>query len=130
MSVSPWTFQQARQAAHEASARQQRAEQTLREASAALAEAERAYRRKLAETILTLRAEGTAATACGDIARGNNLVSDLRYKRDVAEGVLEAAKQAAWRLTADRKDVHQFAAWSLRRELAENGDHTPLEAVA
>lgn len=117
----PWTIGEARQAANLASAQQKGAEQALREAAAKLAEAERAYRMALAQTITQLRAEGLAATTCADVARGSKAVADLRYHRDVAQGVRDAAEQSAWRLSADRKDVTAFASWSARRELAEHG---------
>jgi hypothetical protein len=42
-------------------------------------------------------------TLCGDLARGDSRVAGLKYERDVAEGVREAAGQAVWRATADRK---------------------------
>lgn len=121
MSQGPWTFDEARKAANLASAQQKGAEQALREAAAKLAEAERAYRMALAQTITRLRADGLAATTCADVARGTKEVADLRWARDVAQGVRDAAEQAAWRHSADRKDVTAFASWSARRELAEHG---------
>lgn len=67
--------------------------------------------------IVELRAEGVAATACADIARGENDVSTLRYERDVAAGVLEAARQHAFTLGADRRDLDTLLNWSMRRDL-------------
>lgn len=120
----PWTIDQARQAANLASAQQKGAETTLKEAGAALAEAERAYRVALAQTILRLKAEGVAWTVCQDIARGDTkTVADLRFKRDLADAVYEAAKAALWRLNSDRRDVHQFATWSMRVDLRDDS-HT------
>lgn len=60
-----------------------------------------------------------AITACADVARGKPNVADLRYARDVAEGVREAASQAAWRASGDRKAEQTFLSWSMRRDLAE-----------
>lgn len=122
---APWDFGEARARCRRASQAQVQAEQHLRAAYVAVAEADRAYRRALAERILELAAEGMAITACRTVARGDARVSALAYDLAVAEGVREAASQAAWRLSADRKDAQRFADWSQRRELYETG-HQPL----
>lgn len=121
MSRGPYTFDEAKQASEKASSNQRAAEQFLIDSTKHYAEAERAYRSALAAEIVKLRAEGMAATACGDVARGNPAVADLKFKRDIAEGVRDAAAQSAWRASADRKDELTFIQWSQRRELAENG---------
>lgn len=121
MSDSPWTFPQAVAAARRASEVQKAGEQAVRDASADLAEKERQYRLALAKCIVTQHAEGAAWTVAQDLARGDRQVAELRYLRDVAKGVLDAAEQRAWRHTADRKDTLEFIEWSRRRELAENG---------
>lgn len=121
MNLHPFDLSEAREAARMASSQQQASEQAVRDASKNLAEAERQYRMALAQKIVTLHAEGTAWTACQDVAKGDEKVARLRYDRDVKAGVLEAAQQAAWRHTADRKDLGRFIDWSQRRELAENG---------
>jgi hypothetical protein len=108
-------------AANLASAQQKGAEASLRDAAQALADAERAYRIALARKITSLRAEGLAATTCADVARGSEEVADLRWKRDVAQGVRDAAEQAAWRLSADRRTIQGLSDWAARRELAEHG---------
>lgn len=117
----PWSIEEAAAAANQASAQQKGAESALRETAADLAEKERAYRRALAQTITRFRADGHAATVCADLARGDQAVADLRYARDVAQGVLDAAQQAAWRLSADRRTIDQLTRWSASRELAEHG---------
>ena len=66
--------------------------------------------------------DGTAWTACGDLARGDENVARLRMERDVAEGVKEAAMQASWRRAADRKDIGRLIEWSARRDLAAGLD--------
>lgn len=121
MTVAPWTFGEGIAAARRASESQKAGEEAVRAASADLAEKERAYRLALAKRIVEVHAEGAAWTVAQDLARGDRHVADLRYERDVAVGVLEAAQQRAWRGTADRKDVLEFVQWSCRRELAENG---------
>jgi hypothetical protein len=119
MRLSPFTLDEAREAARLASAQQAGAEQELRDRSKALAEAERSYRIALAQERMRLHAEdGVAWTATDDIARGSKHVADLRYARDVAKGVYEAASAALWRHTADRKDVGRFIEWSQRKEFA------------
>ena len=112
----------ARDAERLASSLQAGAEEALRAAYADAAEKERAYRKALAEAITRYHAAGTAWTACGDLARGDALVADLRYERDVAEGVKEAAQQAAWRHAADRKALGRLVEWNRGRDLASGGD--------
>ncbi len=121
----PWDFDEARAKCWEASQRQEAAEAALKQTYRDSAMAEEAYRVALADRILELRSEGMAATACGDVARGDRKVAELKKKCDIAEGVREAMNQAAWRLTADRKDAQRFSDWSQRRrEQAEAGHDT------
>lgn len=125
MTDAPYTFSEATSRAASLSRQQQAAEEATRGAYAAYAEAERAYRVSLAKRITELRASGQAATLAADLARGDEQVASLRYRRDVAEGVVEAAKQSGWRLQANRRDGHEFIRWSATRDLAENGGGRP-----
>ena len=118
----PFDEQDARDAERLASSLQAGGEQALREAFQKAAEAERSYRKALAQAITRYHAAGTAWTACGDLARGDALVADLRYERDVAEGVKEAALQAAWRLSADRRALGRLVEWSARRDLSHGAE--------
>jgi hypothetical protein len=121
MIEQPWDFGTAHERCSRSSRNQESAEEGIREAYKVFALKEEQYRTALATKILQLKADGVAITACGEIARGDKLVAKLRYERDVAEGVREAATQVAWRRNADRKDAQRFADWSQRRELAEGG---------
>jgi hypothetical protein len=125
MSGQPWTFSEAHAAHTAATTNQTQAEAFVKQAYRQYAEAERAYREALAKRITELRAEGNSVTLCGDLARGDKLVADLKYKRDVAEGVKEAAAHAIWRATADRRTVEAFTNWSMRRDLAEGYGRDP-----
>lgn len=116
--IHPLEIGDARQAAHKASELQRGVEDRIRDASRELAEAERQYRLKLTERILYLHAQqGLAITMCGEVARGEQVVADLRFKRDVAKGILEAAQQKAFRYAADRRDLQRLIEWSQRRDL-------------
>jgi hypothetical protein len=126
--TGPYTFDEARKASEHASNIQRQAEQFVIASTKRYANAERAYRKALAEKILALKAEGMAITACGDVARGEARIADLKFDRDVAEGVREAASQAVWRATSDRKDEGRFIDWSMRRELAEGYGQVPEPA--
>jgi hypothetical protein len=119
VSESPFTFSEARAAAHQASLRQVEAERDRVRAVEAAAAAELAYRTALARKIVELHAEGVAWSTTADIARGDKTVADLRMKRDVASGVKEALEQAGFRLNADRRILERLVDWSMRRELAE-----------
>lgn len=116
--IRPLEIADAREAAHKASELQRSVEDRIRDASRALADAERQYRLKLTTRIMELHAqEGVAWTACESIAKGEKAVADLRFARDVAKGVLEAAQQQAYRYAADRRDLHRLIEWSQRRDL-------------
>jgi hypothetical protein len=115
----PYDFAAAKKASESASGVQRQAEQFVIDASRRAANTERAYRKALSEKILELKAGGMAITACGDVARGDPPIADLKFERDVARGIREAASQAVWRATADRKDEGRFIEWSMRRDLAE-----------
>lgn len=115
----PWSIQDARDALAASSSAQRAAEDALREAVKTYAAAEERYRRALAAAIIENRATGPA-TIAQDVARGHDSVAHLRYQRDVAEGVREAAVQVGWRASADRKDAQALAAWSMKRELTND----------
>lgn len=117
----PFDEHGARAAAAKAARLQAETEGEVREAFRAYGEAEKNYRRALAVKIVELRADGLPATVCADLARGDDDVSELRLKRDVAEGVKEAALQASWRRSADRKDTGRLIDWSAGRDLATGG---------
>ena len=54
---------------------------------------ERAYRIALSKRLLELRAEGQAVTHLADIARGMGDIAELRFKRDIAEGLVRSAEE-------------------------------------
>ena len=123
--ISPFEIEDARAAAHKASEQQRGVEDSIRDASRNLAEAERQYRLALTTRILYLHAQDKVAwTACEAIARGEASVADLRYKRDVAKGILEAAQQQAYTFAADRRDLHRLIEWSQRRDLRIDAEPT------
>jgi len=122
VSLAPFDIAGARDAVRVAGRVQAQVEDDLRSASRALAEAESAYRRALSESIVSLHADGTAWSVCGDIARGDKRVAGLRRDRDIAEGMLDATRQAAFRRGADRRDLSQLIRWSERRDLSDDHD--------
>ena len=115
----PYDFGGARDAATRASRAQVNAEDFIKESARTFALAEESYRVALAERIVELHSEGTAWSVCGDVARGDKRVAKLRRERDIAEGVRDAAVQACWRRTADRRDTERFIEWSMRRDLSD-----------
>lgn len=136
--LSPLEIADARTAAHRASELQRDVEDEIRTKSRALATAEQHYREALAKKILELRAgeDKAAWTTCADVARGDKHVARLRFDRDVAEGVLDAARQQAFRRGADRKDIDTLLRWSMARDLrtdtppAEWADRQPEPVAA
>lgn len=119
--TGPWDIDQAKDAARSASQKQKQMEDFIRDAYRTFALAEEAYRVALASKIMELHANGIAWSSTGDLGRGDRSVARLKRERDIAEGVVEAAKQAGWRASKDRDDVQSFVAWSMRREFAEAG---------
>nr|DAL53605.1 MAG TPA_asm: hypothetical protein [Bacteriophage sp.] len=51
------------------------------------------YRVALSKRLLELRAQGQAVTHLADIAKGMSDIADLRYKRDIAEGLVRSAEE-------------------------------------
>jgi hypothetical protein len=119
VNFGPWTIEEAREACRKATKGQQGAEDRLKQAYKEFAEAEEDYRKTLALEIVQQHDNGVAWTVAPDLARGNIHVAEKRRVRDIKEGLVEAAKQASWRHTANRKDTQRFADWSQRREFAD-----------
>lgn len=115
----PWTFDSAVTASHDAEVEQRRVEGEIHAAYKDYARKERVYRVALARRILELRTGGMAITACEVVAKGDQAIAALREERDLAEGLKETAKHAAWRANADRRDTSDLIRWSARRDLAE-----------
>jgi hypothetical protein len=110
----PMDFAAAVAASREASEAQHNAERFYAAKGREHAEAERAYREALAQAITRLKSEGIAITVAQDLARGDKHVAELRFKRDLVEGLRDAAAQSIWRHTADRRELEQFLDWSKR----------------
>lgn len=120
--LHPLQIEDAREAAHQASENQRNCEDRIKKASRDLAQKERTYREKLSKRILALHAgegdtPGLAISTCETVAKGEKDVARLRYERDVAAGIFEAAKQEAFRRGADRRDVDTLLNWSMKRDL-------------
>lgn len=116
----PYDYAGAKAAHARGSRDQQEAEKWLANSAKDAAEAEQAYRLALAKKITELRAE-YPATVCLDMAKGDPHVAELRMKRDIKEGVKEAAAQAGWRASANRRGLEQLVEWSMR--VAPLGQH-------
>ena len=54
---------------------------------------EKKYRVALSKRLLELRAQGQAVTHLADIARGMEDIAELRYERDLAEGLVRSAEE-------------------------------------
>lgn len=54
---------------------------------------EKKYRVALSKRLLELRAEGQAVTHLADIARGMEDIAELRFQRDIAEGLVRSAEE-------------------------------------
>jgi hypothetical protein len=65
----------------------------MKDAGLKLAYAENNYRKHLTKKILNLRSEGVAWTACHDIAKGSEEVSDHLLNRDIQEVLYNSAQE-------------------------------------
>ena len=130
MTTAPYDWAEAREAVRQASEAMKAAEKARRDASEDLAAKERAYRVALAKKIVEVHADGAAWTVAQDLARGDKAVADLRYERDVAQGVLDAQETVAWRLTADRRDLSKLIDWSMRVAPDGQSDEPHVRRVA
>ena len=81
------------------SERLDKAPKAIFEASKDYAEAERVYRKALSIEIMQLKAEGLPVTVINDVARGK--VSDLKYERDLKEGLYRSSLESCKALQAE-----------------------------
>lgn len=123
----PYSYGEAKHAIERSSQNMLRAEEFIRDVYRQRAAAERAYRVALAQEITRLKADGVAWSSTADLARGEKHVADLRYLRDVAEGVRESARSASWRHSADRRELEQLIAWSMK--IAPEGQYEECRPV-
>lgn len=123
--ATPFDFSEARDAINAAKATQKQAEEQVRQAYREFGAARRAYQLAFGEEIVKARAENPATIAL-DLARAVPRVAELRFKKDVAEGVMEAARSGIWRHTADRRDLGRLVDWS-RRVSPDGQDEEPAE---
>jgi hypothetical protein len=115
----PWDFDETRDKLRGCSAEQKASEEFIKVAYKDLAHAEADYRMELSKQIILEHDAGIAWSVAADVARGRPVVAKKRQRRDIAEGVVEAAKQRSYTAAADRKDAQGLATWSQRRELEE-----------
>lgn len=120
--MAPYDFDGAKAAIEAATIEQERLEERIREVYREAAEADERFRVALARTMLELRDSGvTSWSACETLARGKAENAQLRREKEVAEGLKEAVSQAAFRVSADRRDLSKLIDWSSRVAMA-SGD--------
>lgn len=111
-SRQPYDFGGAVDAVNNAKTAQKLAEDFVKTCWAEFGRKRKAYQMALAKKILELKAAGQPSTYLLELARGDEDVARLRFEKDVAEGVKDAAQSALWRHSADRKDLREFLQWS------------------
>ena len=90
---------QVAQQLYQTSLRLDKAPKEINKQARAYAEAERTYRQALSAEIIRLKSEGMAASIIGDVARGN--VAELKYERDLAQGLYKSAIESKRALEAE-----------------------------
>lgn len=88
------------------SARLDKAPKAIRNDAKEFAEAERLYRMELAKEITKLKADGMPATLILDVARGN--VAELKFKRDLAEGLYKASIESSKALQSEMSGLQSI----------------------
>ena len=116
LDARPYDYGGAKRAAARQSRDQAQSQEQVASDARNAAEKERLYRMALAKEILRLHAKGVAWTSAQDLARGEEEVARLKYDRDVAQGMKEAAEIGAWKCSANRKTLDLLIGWSMRVE--------------
>jgi hypothetical protein len=78
--------------------------------------AERAYSISYAQTITRLKIDGHPATLIPKLAAGDEVVADLKYKMDIANGVVMACRESIKDIRASIDSYRSILTW-LREEL-------------
>lgn len=76
------------------------------------ASAERDYQIALATTITKMKIDGQAATLIPNLAKGDRIVSDLKYKFDVAEGIERACLESIKDIRSAIDSYRSLLAWN------------------
>jgi len=76
----------------------------------------RNYAIALASEITSLKIDGQSVTLIPMLARGDKVVADLRYKRDVAEGVMKACRESIINIRGALDSYRSLLTWQ-REEL-------------
>ena len=99
-------------------------EETLKNAEKSLSEykkyvreyakRERDYRVALSKRLLQRKAEGYAVTILSDVVRGEEDIAQLKYERDIAEGLRNSAEKGTdfYKLTARLMDAQTSREYS------------------
>lgn len=107
----PLTYQDFREAAHKLATRRRSARELLEQAVTRHADAEAEYRKARA---LAYVAHRDAANAGERDAQVDAATADLRRGRDVAKGMIDAARELLAEVDAERASLHRLADWALR----------------
>jgi len=84
------------------------------------AQAERTYNIAVATEVLHLKSEGTAATLIGTLVKGSATVADLKYKLDIADGVLRACQESLRDVRTAIDCYRSILSW-MKEELQKSG---------
>lgn len=123
----PLDIDDARRAAHLLAEKRRDAEQILEQAVIDAADAEQLYRKAVAKTMVTLRADGNPSTGLEQLAKGQDHVSDLARERDLKRGMVKVAAERLQGLEGERAMLRQLMEWSARINLLEREQRAKQE---
>lgn len=86
------------------------AEEELEKRLTEKAEAERDYRKQLSEAYLRRKSEGRGSGEAELLSKGD--VTELSFRRDLADGLVKAALEALENRRGDRASLHRLVEWS------------------
>lgn len=110
-----------------ASERQRAAIERARAAGDQRARDDYAYTVALSKRCAELEADGMAATARRDFAKGMEDIAELRLTRNLSAEVARACEHEVFRASADRRTSEVLLDWAIKADLRTR-DHAPTAA--
>lgn len=77
-----------------------------------MAQAEREYKMMYAKRLLELKGEGTPMAIITDVARGDKVVAELKFKADVQQAVFNACRERIRSINAAIDTYRSILSWN------------------
>jgi len=80
------------------------------------AEAEQTYRIAFAKKLVELRGDAVPVGISLELAKGEAVVAQFKYDRDLAKGMIDVARERLRQLDGERASLRQLLEWSRKFE--------------